>query len=122
MIYQTRIYHRSFVNFRLCNSHLPVEKGRWMGLERNDRKCYLCNLNDIGDECHNILKCPYFNCERNKFIPHVNKNIANIYIFKKIMTDINLDNMINLGIFGLRPQTQPIYSFGIGVPKWPLFL
>jgi len=24
--------------------------------------------------------------------------------------------------FGLRPQTQPIYSFGIGVPKWPLFL
>ena len=25
-------------------------------------------------------------------------------------------------LFGLRPQTQPIYSFGIGVPKWPLFL
>jgi len=24
-------------------------------------------------------------------------------------------------IFGLRPQTQPIYSFGIGVPIWPLF-
>jgi len=25
-------------------------------------------------------------------------------------------------IFGLRPQTQPIYSFYFGVPWWPLFL
>ena len=25
-------------------------------------------------------------------------------------------------ILGLRPQTQPIYSFGFGVPIWPLFL
>ena len=67
-----------------------------MGLDRNDRKCNICNLNDIGDEFHYILKSPYFDCERNKFIPHVNTNIAKIYIFKKIMTDINLVNMINL--------------------------
>ena len=26
----------SLVNFRLCNNHLPIEKGRWLGLERND--------------------------------------------------------------------------------------
>jgi len=25
-------------------------------------------------------------------------------------------------VFGLRPQTQPIYSFGFGFPIWPLFL
>jgi len=25
-------------------------------------------------------------------------------------------------VFGLRPQTQPIYSFGFGVPIWQLFL
>jgi len=27
-----------------------------------------------------------------------------------------------VALFGLRPQTQPIYLFGIGVPKWQLFL
>ena len=78
-------YFKSIVNFRLCNTHLPIEKGRWIGLDRNDRKCNLCNQNEF----HYILKCPYFDCEQNKFITHVNTNIANIYNFKKIMTDIN---------------------------------
>ena len=89
-------YLRSIVHFRLCNTHLPIEKGRWMGLQHNDRKCNLCNLNDIGDEFHYLLKCPYFNYERNKFISHVNTNSTNIFTFKKIMTDNNLNNMINL--------------------------
>jgi len=87
-------YLRSIVNFRLCNTQPPIEKGCWMDLEPNDKKYYPCNLNWWW--LHHILKCPYINCDQNNFIPHVNTNIANIYIFKKIMTDINLDNMINL--------------------------
>jgi len=31
-----------------------IEKGIWLGLERNDRKCQLCNLNEKGDEYHYI--------------------------------------------------------------------
>jgi len=50
------------------------------------------------------------------------------HLFKAYLNDLlpNVTKPVNLslqqGIFGLRPQTQPIYSFGIGVPKWPLFL
>ena len=45
--------------FRLSNHNLLIEKGRHMRprLERNERKCFNCNV-EIEDECHFIIKCP----------------------------------------------------------------
>ena len=36
--------------FRTTNNRLPIEKGRWDNIERNERYCNLCNTNLIGDE------------------------------------------------------------------------
>ena len=42
----------SFINFRMCNNYLPVEKGRWYKQGLINRKCPLCNLNELGNEFH----------------------------------------------------------------------
>ena len=36
-------YVNCLVNYRMCNNRLPMETGRWVGLERNQR---VCNLNN----------------------------------------------------------------------------
>ena len=59
----------SFVNFRMCNNVLPIEKGRWLRQDINNRKCTLCNTNEVGDECHCTFKCPLFTEDRNSIPP-----------------------------------------------------
>ena len=51
---------QKIICFRLCNSRLPIETGRWRGIDNSLRKCNLCNLNLIGDEFHYLLECPFF--------------------------------------------------------------
>ena len=41
-----------FTQFRLGNTKLPAETGRWVNIDRNERYCTLCNRNEIGDEFH----------------------------------------------------------------------
>ena len=43
-----------------CSSHklmIEIQKGRYLNLERNQRVFSKCNLNDIEDEFHYILRC-----------------------------------------------------------------
>ena len=89
-------YLQSFVNFRLCNNYLPIEKGRWLGLYRNERKCHLCNMNDVGDEYHYMLKCTYFDRDRNSLLSFVNFNSCNIHTFKSIMCEKDIDKLVSI--------------------------
>ena len=54
--------------FRTTNHNLPIEHGRWNNIPRENRKCNLCNLEEIGDEFHYILNCPYFKQYRDIYI------------------------------------------------------
>jgi hypothetical protein len=36
--------------FRITNHKLPIEKGRWSNIPRENRYCELCQKNQIGDE------------------------------------------------------------------------
>ena len=45
-----------------------IEKGRYLDLEINQRVCSMCNLNDIEDEFHFILRCPADNDLRKKYL------------------------------------------------------
>lgn len=40
---------RTIARFRTSNHKLPIETGRWNNVDRENRKCWLCNV-DIGDE------------------------------------------------------------------------
>ena len=57
-----KIDYLNILKFRTGDHHLPVEAGRWNNIEYSQRKCTLCNLNDIGDEMHMLLipVCPPF--------------------------------------------------------------
>lgn len=55
--------------FRLSNHKLPIEKGRAIGIPRDERTCTKCELNDIGDEFHYVLICPFFKEIRMKLLP-----------------------------------------------------
>lgn len=84
------------VDFRLCNNHLPIEKGRWLGIDRNDRKCNLCTCNEIGDEFHYLLRCPYFMNARKMYLPTINMQNVNILTFKNIMCENDPHKIDNL--------------------------
>ena len=45
-----------------------IEKRRYFNLERNKRVCSMCNLNNIEDEFHVILRCPAYIDLRRKYL------------------------------------------------------
>ena len=40
---------KAFCNYRCLNHRLPIEQGRFWSVDRDDRICDICNLNNIGD-------------------------------------------------------------------------
>jgi hypothetical protein len=48
---------------------LPIEQGRFWGVDRDDRICDIYNLNNIGDEFHYLFECTFFENERTKLLP-----------------------------------------------------
>ena len=90
---------KAFVNYRMCNNCLPVETGRWIGLERNLRKCNLCNTDDIGDEFHYMFKCPFFSSERRKYLGFSNNTNAIVLDFQNIMSEQDTSQLTKLCIY-----------------------
>ena len=84
-----------FCKFRTINHKLPIETGRWQNIERQNRKCTLCNT-DIGDEYHYILNCPSFINERKNYIKKRFYERPNTIFFKEIMSSENGQSLINL--------------------------
>ena len=71
--------------FRLVNHKLPIERGRWINVNREDRKCELCDSNDLGDEFHYLLKCKFFDESRKDYIDKKYFKNANILKLKSLM-------------------------------------
>ena len=44
-----------------CSSHkLPIEKGRFLSIDRSERICTLCNKHKMSDEFHYLFYCSHF--------------------------------------------------------------
>ncbi len=53
-----------------CSSHdLFVETGRYSNINRQERLCQVCDLNDVEDEYHFLLVCPLYSDLRRKYFP-----------------------------------------------------
>ena len=72
-------------HFTTLNHKLPIEQGRFCGVERDDRICEVCFLNKLGDEYHYILECSYFDCQRRQYIPRDHSSNQNTFKFDKLM-------------------------------------
>ena len=86
-----------------------------------DRKCTLCNDNDIQDEYHIVLKCAYYNEVRRKYIKPYYHRHPSMYKFQELMNRSN--NCIVLYCI-MRPYTDgPIgplsYRHSSGVVRNP---
>ena len=62
--------------FRISGHNLKTEKGRYVNVDRSDRKCPLCNMNEIEDEYHFKLRCPIYEIARKRHIKNIIIKIA----------------------------------------------
>ena len=74
---------RLFVTrLRISSHNLPVEIGRYRKekMERNDRKCDICAIDDIGDESHYLLRCKNHRLSeiRNTFLTEVKSKVLQL--------------------------------------------
>ena len=58
----------ALAKLRLSSHHLNIETGRHRNIERSQRKCILCNSQDLEDEYHFSLICPAYSDLRKVYI------------------------------------------------------
>ena len=64
--------------FRCSNHPLEIERGRYRGKPRSERLCKLCTLNEIENEEHFLLSCPFYDYVKEK---HYLSEITNVNEF-----------------------------------------
>ena len=85
--------------FRCVNHKLPIERGRFWGVARDDRICDLCNSAKLGDEYHYIFECTYLRTERQKFIPKVFWKKPNVNLYLELFTSPDKQVIFRLAKF-----------------------
>lgn len=89
----------TLAKFRTTNNRLPIEKGRWENIERNQRYCHLCNNNSVGDEYHYLFECAYFTELRKLYLPRYYIRSHSTYKFAKLMSSSNMYLLSKVGEF-----------------------
>ena len=92
-------FYIPLIKFRTANFKLPIETGRWENVNIEDRKCMLCDKNDLGDDFHYLLTCPYFEHDRTTLLKAYYYTRPNIIKYKELMTNKNTNEQINLSKF-----------------------
>lgn len=87
------------IKFRTANHNFPVEKGRWENTELANRQCHLCQKNDVGDEFHYLLVCPFFVRERKKMIDQYYYKNPNIIKFRELLNIQNEQKLTKISKF-----------------------
>ena len=85
--------------FRCSNHHLPVVAGRYNNIEREQRKCALCNHDEIGDEFHYLFICEAFNKERAIFINQGYTSHPNSMLMERLFNSQDPKVLSNLAKF-----------------------
>ena len=93
---------KEITKIRTCAHKLNLEFGRHRNVERSERKCRLCNLNEIEDEYHFILQCPLYNGIRIKFIKTYYHKRPSVLKLTQLLTSQNNKELSNLGHYLLK--------------------
>lgn len=94
-----RHYYLPLIKFRSANHKLPIETGRWENINHQDRKCNLCMKNDLGDEFHYLLVCPFFDAQRKQLLKRYYFLRPNIIKYKELLNCKNKYILLNLSKF-----------------------
>ncbi|CAC5384686.1 unnamed protein product [Mytilus coruscus] len=80
---------KALCNFRCVNHKLPIERGRFWNINREDGKCDICDCDSLGDEFHYMFVCPFFRNEHRNLLPYDTYVKPNI---EKFCTLFNTDD------------------------------
>ena len=89
-------YMFALCKFKCANHRMPIITGRYQNIPFDDRKCTLCDLNEIGDEFHYLLVCPFFKDSRVKYIKRYYYGHPNANKMTKQFNEINDRKMLRL--------------------------
>ena len=82
--------------FRISNHELEIELGRQSNIEREQRICKLCKVNNqiyIENEFHVLFECKTYSDLRNLYISKDFTDLINLHSFKKLMST-KVENVI----------------------------
>ena len=97
-VLRQRYLRGAMARLRCGNHSLMIEKGRYDNTPRAERKCLLCESNQIEDEEHFVMYCAHFSELRERYISkHLVSN--NSYGFIKLLTTNNKNALFDFSNF-----------------------
>ena len=90
-------FRRHITKFRISNHKLPVEKDRYIGIDRENRVCHGCNV--LGDEFHYLFHCIQFSNERIQYLSKYYYNRPNTLKFESLFSTTNKCKLIKVSKF-----------------------
>ena len=87
--------------FRCRDTKLPVVVlgYSFQNIAYSDRLCTLCNLNEVGDEYHYIMKCSFFQNSRERYINNDIWRNPDYYKFSSLFKSNDMGILRNLARF-----------------------
>ena len=102
LIIQNKKHRNAIAKLHLSSHQLNIETGRHTNIERLDRKCNLCKLDDLEDEYHFTLLCPIYKDLRIAYIQKYFYRRPNVMKFLELLNSTRPKILINLAIFILK--------------------
>ena len=101
-IYLAKLNHiqrNSLCRFRCRSNCLPITKLRFGPNENSDIFCPLCSEKSIGHEMHFLLRCSFFNLDRQTYIPSNFSLNTNFYTIRILLCTHNIELLRNVANF-----------------------
>ena len=92
-------YRQEITKFRISNHRLNIEVGRYKNVVRPLRFCTLCDHNDIEDEFHFILICPFYSDIRKMYIKQYIYQKPSMFKLVNLLSTQNVKELCILGKF-----------------------
>ncbi|MEW8545252.1 MAG: hypothetical protein AB2693_17140, partial [Candidatus Thiodiazotropha sp.] len=102
LIVRNKKYRNAIAKIRLSSHQLNIETGRHTNIERSNRKCNLCNLNDLEDEYHFTLICPIYKDLRIAYIKKYFYKRPNVMKFVELLNSTRPKILNNFAAFILK--------------------
>ena len=101
-VWENRNIKNVRAKLRLSSHTLFVETGRHRQIPSQDRTCILCNIDDIEDEYHFILICPFYNTIRNTYIPRYFRTRPSMFKCVQLLNETSKQVLVKLSSFCLK--------------------
>ena len=89
----------SMTKFRTLNHKMPIQKGRMMNVNRDERYCSKCMKRDLGDEFHYLFVCDFFANERKELLKGFYYKHPNVLRFATLLGSHKKKMLLELSKF-----------------------